>query len=169
MLMPQKQRVAIALLVLFVLWCGWQSKLSSQNTRNAAQQPSAQSSNAENTNLPKPHNDGGWTWITKDAGGFFTLCLVIVGVGQFVLFWVQLGFMRVGVKDAAAAAKAATKSAKTAEKSFVASQRPWVGIESISSLPLIVGLEPDVLVIVKNSGPGTAVQMKAKVTGVVSD
>jgi hypothetical protein len=29
--MPQKQRVTIALLALFVLWCGWQSRLSSDH------------------------------------------------------------------------------------------------------------------------------------------
>jgi len=35
-----------------------------------------------------------WHWITHDAAGFFTLCLVIVGGCQLVMFLVQLRYIR---------------------------------------------------------------------------
>lgn len=103
------------LLALLVLWCGWQSRLSSQYSGNTAQEPSTQSASAESTDSPKPHNDRGWAWITKDAAGFFTLCLVIVGGGQFILFWVQLGFIRESLRDTEKGVKAAQDAADAAK------------------------------------------------------
>ena len=56
------------------------------------------------------HCDGGYFFTVKtskrnllaldrpDAGGFFTLCLVIVGVGQLIMILVQLSLFRVQLK-----------------------------------------------------------------------
>jgi hypothetical protein len=56
-----------------------------------------------------------WPWLTQDAAGFFALLLVIVGVGQLVLFWRQLRLIRESLVDAKQAADAATQGAKAAE------------------------------------------------------
>jgi hypothetical protein len=72
-------------------------------------------------------------WVTHDAAGFFTLWLVIVGVSQLVLFWVQLLFIRESLDDAKIAAgaakdgaKAAQDSAYIAKLSMVAGDRAYV-------------------------------------------
>jgi hypothetical protein len=57
----------------------------------------------------------GSTWLTKDAAGFFAFSLVLVGLGQALLFFVQLRYMRNGMDDATIAANAAKESADTAK------------------------------------------------------
>jgi len=57
-------------------------------------------------------HEGFWHWITHDAAGFFTLWLVIVGVGPVVLFLVQLRFIRESLVVAAHGAKAAETNAQ---------------------------------------------------------
>ena len=113
-----------------------------------------------------------WQWLLNDAAGFFTFVLVIVGVLQLGLFVWQLRLIRESLTDAEFAAKvaqeaaaAATQQAQTAEKSFVSSQRPWVGIDNISDMPLNVGHEPSVVLSMKNTGPGAAVHVRAKTIG----
>ncbi len=59
--------------------------------------------------------DKSWHWPTQDATGFFTLLLVIVGVGQLVLFWRQLRLIRESLVNAKQAADAAAHGAKAAE------------------------------------------------------
>jgi hypothetical protein len=54
------------------------------------------------------------TWLTKDAAGFFTFALVIVGVLQAALFFVQLRLIRQSLTDAKTAADAATEGAAAA-------------------------------------------------------
>src|SRR5262245_39808985 len=39
-------------------------------------------------------------WLTKDAAGFFTFLLVVVGGVQVGLFYWQLRYMRTGMEDA---------------------------------------------------------------------
>jgi hypothetical protein len=81
----------------------------------------------------------GSTWLTKDAAGFFTFGLVLIGLGQALLFFVQLRYMRNGMEDATRAAKAAedaakasTEQAKTAERALTELERPWVFLFGIS-------------------------------------
>ena len=108
--MPQKQRVAIALMVLFVLWCGWQSKLSSGN-RPSNQPPRTQSSQVQNTDEPYPFS---WDWFTHDGSVFFTGILSLIAGIQAVLFAWQLSYMSRGMKDAQLVAKATDRNARAA-------------------------------------------------------
>jgi hypothetical protein len=67
----------------------------------------------------------GSTWLTKDAAGFFTFGLVAVGIGQAVLFFIQLSYMRKGMDDAAIAASAAKEAADTAKiQAVIARETP---------------------------------------------
>jgi hypothetical protein len=54
-------------------------------------------------------------WLIKDAAGFFTLLVAIIGGGQLVLFWWQLRLIRKSLIDAKQAAAAATQGARAAE------------------------------------------------------
>ena len=58
---------------------------------------------------------GWWSWLSKDAAGFFTFGLVVVGIGQALLFFIQLRFMRRGMDDAKTAADAAKEAADAAK------------------------------------------------------
>ncbi|MFK4657974.1 hypothetical protein ABIF97_007908 [Bradyrhizobium japonicum] len=76
----------------------------------------------------------GSTWLTKDAAGFFTFGLVVVGLGQALLFFFQLSYMRKGMVATATAAKAAADGAKASIEAnainrgnFLADHRPWLG------------------------------------------
>ncbi len=67
-------------------------------------------------------------WGHSDPGvTFVTAALVIVGIGQAILFFVQLRYMRDGVRDAKVAADAAEKTAHAA----IEANRPWIRIRSI--------------------------------------
>jgi len=77
------------------------------------QETPAQGHKAES---PDPELTGS-TWLTKDAAGFFTFGLVIIGVGQALLFFVQLRYMGQGLRDAERAAKAAQDSADATRES----------------------------------------------------
>jgi hypothetical protein len=68
---------------------------------------SAQNLDAEPTRL---------TWLTKDAAGFFTFGLVIVGSIQVIMFFIQLEYMRKGMEDATTAARAASNAAIAAKE-----------------------------------------------------
>ncbi|MFT0734907.1 hypothetical protein [Ralstonia wenshanensis] len=68
------------------------------------------------------HNLAVWTkWL-----GIATFALVVVGGGQFFMFWRQLRLMAASAKDAALAARAAEKSADVAERSLSQLERPYV-------------------------------------------
>ena len=54
-------------------------------------------------------------WLTKDAAGFFTLLLVIIGVAQIGVFVWQLLLIHESVSDAKAAAEAARDAAQAAK------------------------------------------------------
>jgi hypothetical protein len=80
----------------------------------------------------------GWTWLTKDAAGFFALAQVVVGIGQAVLFVYQLRYMRRGMADAAKAANAARDGAlasaeatEISRQAYLSSLRPWVIVREI--------------------------------------
>jgi hypothetical protein len=72
------------------------------------------------TNSYEPENPDaeltGSPWLTKDAAGFFTFGLVVIGVGQAILFYIQLRYMREGMRDAADAAQAANTAATAAKE-----------------------------------------------------
>jgi hypothetical protein len=74
-------------------------------------------------------------WLTKDAAGFFTFLLVVVGGFQVGLFVWQLGLIRESLDDAKkaadaaeGAANAAGKQAKIAERALTELERPYVFI-----------------------------------------
>jgi hypothetical protein len=82
---------------------------------------------AQNISTPKAPNQSeqskspdsdliGSTWLTKDASGFFTFVLVVVGSLQALFFWYQLGLIRESLAPAKDASKAAADSIKLAEK-----------------------------------------------------
>jgi hypothetical protein len=99
----------------------------------AASQPVSKEQQAESS-------PSGWgAWLFKDASGFFTFGLVIIGVGQAALFFVQLSIMRTGMDDATRAAKAAEDAAKAAGdqariagRSLTELERPWVFVFGVS-------------------------------------
>jgi hypothetical protein len=108
--MPQKQRVAIALMALLVLWCGWQSKVSSGD-RPSSQTAQPTAAQIQNTNHPEPFS---WDWFTRDGTVFFTGVLSLVACVQAGLFVWQLSYMRRGMKDAQLVAKATDLNARAA-------------------------------------------------------
>lgn len=85
-------------------------------------------SNSHKTKSPDAELTGS-TWLTKDAAGFFTFGLVLVGLGQAWLFFFQLRYMRIGMRDATIAAKASQLSAETAARTLRDYERPWVFVE----------------------------------------
>jgi len=82
--------------------------------------------------------DKSWHWPTQDATGFFTLLLVIVGVGQLVLFWRQLRLIRESLVNAKQAADAAAHGAKAAETNAQAV------IDAESAKVYVVGLKSNI-------------------------
>jgi hypothetical protein len=110
MLMPQKQRVAIALLALLVLWCGLQSKWSSQSPPSNPNSPAKY----ENTNKNQQQQEGWWE-RAREPIAVFTFWLVIVGAVQIGFFYRQLKLIRESLDDAKIAADAAKESADVAK------------------------------------------------------
>jgi hypothetical protein len=91
-----------------------------------------------NTNDTKEQESAIGNWVTRDAGGFFTMWLVIIGFGQAGLFIWQLNLMREGVADAKKAADTASEAAKTANASveiaraeFNATHRPHLIVRDV--------------------------------------
>lgn len=114
--MNQTQRAVIALLVCLVVWCGWQSKLSSQHSSPATESQSAEERSNE-SRQGKP-DERLWDWLTRDAGGFFTVWLVLVGGAQLALFYVQLRIIRESLDDAKKAADTAERAADASKASL---------------------------------------------------
>jgi hypothetical protein len=85
-----------------------------QGQKQAASPASAEKKQEAASNSHKSESPDaeltGPTWLTKDAAGFFTFGLVLVGVGQAWLFFFQLRYMRIGMRDATVAANAAKDS-----------------------------------------------------------
>jgi hypothetical protein len=68
-------------------------------------------------------------WITHDAAGFFTLLLVLVGLGQAGLFVWQLRYMRKSIEDARLVALAAQAAAETAKEQVAVTKMGIVDLE----------------------------------------
>jgi hypothetical protein len=109
--------IALVLLTIWLLIGGWQSSpYSSQSTHKQGAQKSSDRAN---------HNE---PWLTKDAAGFFTFWLVVVGLFQVGLFYVQLRLIRKSLAPAEAAAKAAQDAAAIAGRSLTRLERPYLFI-----------------------------------------
>jgi len=74
-----------------------------------------------------------WAPSTYEPITTLTFALVLVAVGQAVLFVWQLSLIRDGAKDTAIAAKAASRSADTAERALTELERPFVMVSSVRS------------------------------------
>jgi hypothetical protein len=68
-------------------------------------------------------------WLTKDAAGFFTFLLVIVGVGQASLFVWQLRIMKSNIDDARMMAQSAQASAETAKEQVAITKMRVIDLE----------------------------------------
>jgi hypothetical protein len=64
-----------------------------------------------------------WEWLKHDEAGFFTALLVIVGIFQALLFYVQLKVMRRSLADTKKAAEAATASVAVAHEAIEKAQQ----------------------------------------------
>jgi hypothetical protein len=106
--------------------------------------PSAQSQSPEKRTEEKNNsqpNKGLWHWLTHDAGGFFTLWLVIVAGGQLALFYVQLKLIRDSLIDAEKAANAATEAAKAAKENAEYAKTNLLVLERAYIIPAFVPVE----------------------------
>ncbi|WP_143270206.1 hypothetical protein [Bradyrhizobium sp. Ghvi] len=75
-------------------------------------------------------------WWLKDATGFLTIFLVLIGFGQALLFLWQLILMRKSLQDAQIAASSAASAASAAQKQIQLAYRPFVGVDrtTVSSI-----------------------------------
>jgi hypothetical protein len=80
-------------------------------------------------------------WFAKDAAGFFTFWLFLIGAGQVVLFYVQLRLIRASLDEAktaadaaASAATSASRQAHVAEQTLAKIERPYLFIFNVSAL-----------------------------------
>lgn len=123
-------------LTVAVFAAGMLFERSKQSSR-PAQSISKQETASEGSKAQNPDADlTGSTWLTKDAAGFFTFGLVIIGIGQAILFWFQLRYMRQGMDDATMAAKAAAISADTAREQVALTK---IGIVDLERAYIAVG------------------------------
>ena len=78
----QNQRVAIALLTCLVLWCGWQSRLSSQRPENDRAPHDAADGATKKETLSTPTGDRIFGWAAIDV---FTGFLFVATVGLEII------------------------------------------------------------------------------------
>ncbi len=98
---------------------------SSQSRGQTAQNPAQQETAGHGAAVPDAEHIG-MAWLTKDAAGFFTFILVIVGSLQAILFFAQLRLIRDSLApalEAADAAKAAAEAAKLNAQSVIDAER----------------------------------------------
>jgi hypothetical protein len=81
----------------------------------ATTEPVNQEPNQPPTKTTSSKAESEQPWLTKDAAGFFTFLLVIVGGAQLLLFVWQLWLIRESLDDARIAADAAKESADAAK------------------------------------------------------
>jgi hypothetical protein len=132
--------IAFVLLTAWLLVCSWQASPYSSRP--------AQNEGSHRADEP---------WLTKDAAGFFTFLLVVVGGLQIVLFYVQLRFMRETLNDAKVTANAARDAAITQTRQFLATHRPLIRFRHVwLSGPIQRGSQITGSVTCVNSGTGIA-------------
>jgi hypothetical protein len=112
---------------------------SSQYPGQPAQTQSAEKSDQATHDKAQPKNF--WEAATTDPVATFTAALVIVGLFQAGLFFVQLKLIRISLDDAKEVAEAttdaaiaATKQAKIAEDSFEQLERPYIFVFGLTRL-----------------------------------
>jgi hypothetical protein len=89
------------------------------NSRYPTQAQSAEKANKPASESTEPK--GFWQTVTTDPVSAFTLCLVLVGLAQAVLFYVQLRLIGETLRPAKAAAEAAVDAARIARNA----ERPY--------------------------------------------
>lgn len=137
----------------------------SRNFGPATKSPGAGHRGDEKNNSQQ--DAGLWNWLTRDASGFFTIWLVVIGGAQLVLFYVQLRLIRESLDDAkiaadagAVAANAATKQAEAAERALTELERPWIFVDLSRDLhgsPDNEFQDPYALFDIVNHGRGPAI------------
>ena len=118
-----------------------------------------------------------WEWLSRDASGFFTAWLALIGLGQAGLFFWQLHYMRQGMgdaRDAADAAKVAAEAGKAQVAALMASERPFIffevtknGIEHCESG--FNALAPHFAYVLTNCGKTPAILLELKEEAIVFD
>jgi hypothetical protein len=104
----------------------------------------------QNISAPKAANQGeqskppdsdltGSTWLTKDASGFFTFVLVVVGSLQALFFWYQLGLIRQSLAPAKEAADAAKINAQAVMDAEGAHLYPVIKKTNVSNHQVFFG------------------------------
>lgn len=123
-------------------------------------EPTGQQAAQPTANSPKSED----RWLTKDAAGFFTFLLVIVGGAQLALFLWQLWLIRESLDDAKLAAEAAKESADATKQQVAetrrigeAQVRAYVDITQVR----LILLMPQVV----GAGETTVIRIVAKNTG----
>ena len=94
-------------------------------------------------------------WLTKDAAGFFTFLLVIVGATQAYLFVRQLQVIRISLDEAkktTAVAKAAADAARHQAENAKLQLRAFVGVTGVKIRDFDGEYAPNVSVTFKNCG-----------------
>ncbi|WP_445222138.1 hypothetical protein ACKWRH_20920 [Bradyrhizobium sp. Pa8] len=108
---------------------------------SSRRQPPQSDATSQSASSDQGHAEKGsvWDWIFRDASGFFTAWLVIVGLGQIGMFFWQLRYMRKGMRDSTIAAEAARTSAgatvaqaEIARNSAIQLQRPYIFIFGVT-------------------------------------
>ena len=77
----------------------------------------------------------GWSWLFRDASGFFTACAVLVAVVQAFLFIRQLGYMRETIN---VAEKSASGLMKAERPHMVVGELKVSGLNSPSTAGLVL-------------------------------
>jgi hypothetical protein len=112
---------------------------SSQHFRQSTQAAAPEKAEAQ----AKAEQKGFWVGVATDPVAAFTLGLVLVGLAQAGLFYVQLRLIRISLDDAkiaadaaADAANAAARQAHVAEETLAKIERPYLFIFNISALSI---------------------------------
>lgn len=130
------------------------------NPKQSAQPATSEQSQKHSEEAKTPDAElTGSTWFTKDAAGFFTFWLVVVGAAQAILFYVQLHIIRASLDDAKTAADAAKEAADATKESVVLARntaekqlRAYVLVTNITIVGVEPGATPKADIIFRNSG-----------------
>jgi hypothetical protein len=112
----------------------------------ADDEPAQTPTNQHSTNKTKAEEP----WLTKDAAGFFTFLVFVVGGIQVMLFLWQLSLIRESLVDAKTAADAAKESAD-ATAQIARSERAWMIFHRVGQFPFENATVKDVI------GPQTGI------------
>lgn len=123
--------------VFFLVWLSWQSPQSI--IKSSRRQPSQTypTNDASQKAEENPHRP----WLTRDAAGFFTFWLVVVGAVQIGLFVWQLRLIRQSFGDAEQAANAAALAAEAAKENAEYAKTNLLVLERAYIIPAFVPVE----------------------------